>query len=113
MNESNQSTEGQPTGTHDNRRHFIVDLNTVFGLFGKSYFLIFYLGRHLHPRQREQLVNQRTASNWLVILMTLILLAGFVYGVSALVSWRLGNEGTSPGSAGSFTELNVSHTLNA
>lgn len=111
MNESTQGTEGQPTGAQDNRRHFMVDLNTVFGLFGKRYFLIFYLGRHLHPRQREQLVNQRTASNWLVVLIILILLAGFVYGVSAMVTWRLGNEGAAPGSAGSFTELNVSHTL--
>lgn len=86
----------------ENRRHFLVDINTVLSLFGKRYFLIFYFGRHLHPRQRAQLVNQRTAANWLVILVAGVLLAGFVYGVVELATWRMNGVDTAPG-AGSFT----------
>lgn len=93
------------TGDHaENRRHFLVDINTVFSLFGKRYFLIFYFGRHLHPRQRQQLVNQRRAGNWLVIVMILMLLAGAIYGIMELVTWRLGNSDAAPDSAGSFTQ---------
>lgn len=86
----------------DSRRHFLVDINTVFSLFGKRYFLIFYFGRHLHPRQRAQLVNQRKATNWLVIILAALVLAGFAYGLAELVTWRLNGAG-APGSAGSFT----------
>lgn len=88
----------------ENRRHFLVDINTVFGLFGKRYFLIFYFGRHLHPRQRAQLVNQRRAANWLVVALTALLLAGFVFGLIELVQWRT-NGGDQPAGAGSFTSL--------
>ncbi len=100
MNEPTQNAGGQ-----DNRRHFIVDINTVFGLLGKRYFLIFYFGRHLHPRQRDQLVNQRKASNWVVIILTLLLLAGFIFGVVEMIAWRLGHDSATPAGAGSFTEL--------
>lgn len=103
MNDSrhNGQTNG---GGADNRRHFMVDINTVFSLFGKRYFLIFYFGRHLHPRQREQLVNQRTLGNWLVVAFLLLVLAGFVYGAAQMVAWRLSNDAQAPAGAGSFTE---------
>ena len=100
MTEHNAAANGTP----DNRRHFLVDINTVFSLFGKRYFLIFYFGRHLHPRQRAQLVNQRTAANWLVVLVTVVLLAGFAYGLVELVMWRMNGAGLPEG-AGSFTAL--------
>lgn len=95
----------------DNRRHFLVDINTVFALFGKRYFLIFYFGRHLHPRQRQRLVNQRRAGNWLVILMVFALLAGAIFGIFELVTWRLDNDGAPPDSAGSFTQLVPEHAV--
>lgn len=99
------AANGSPTnGSADNRRHFLVDINTVFSLFGKRYFLIFYFGRHLHPRQRAQLVNQRTAANWLVILVALVMLAGFAYGIIELMMWRMNGAGMPEG-AGSFTAL--------
>ena len=98
-------------GYQENRRHFLVDINTVLGLFGKRYFLIFYFGRHLHPRQREQLVNQRRAGNWVVIFIILMLLAGFVLGVMEVIAWRMGNASDNPAGAGSFTELSEPHTL--
>jgi len=84
-----------------NRRHFWVDINTVLKLFGKRYFLIFYFGRHLHPRQRE-LVNQRTWGNWLVIIGAALLLAGFAYGAVEMVLWRMGPGAPLP-NTGSFT----------
>ncbi|HEY9164005.1 MAG TPA: hypothetical protein VIN57_05280 [Magnetovibrio sp.] len=93
----------------DNRRHFLVDINTVLSLFGKRYFLIFYFGKHLHPRQREQLVNQRTMGNWLAIGFVLLLLAGFAFGVWGMIMWRLGQNTALPASAGSFTELSTTH----
>lgn len=96
--------DSQTNGGQENRHHFLVDINTVLGLFGRRYFLIFYFGRHLHPRQREQLVNQR-AGNWLVLLVILVLLAGFVYGAWEMIAWRLDNA--SPAGAGSFTELSA------
>ena len=98
--------------TSDNRRHFLVDINTVFSLFGKRYFLIFYFGRHLHPRQRAQLVNQRTAANWLVVLVALVLLGGFVFGIAELLTWRMNGAG-APSGAGSFTALPISQTLSS
>lgn len=97
----------------DNRRHFLVDINTVLNLFGKRYFLIFYFGKHLHPRQREQLVNQRTVGNRLAITFVLLLLAGFVFGVWGMIMWRLGQDSAGPVGAGSFTELGTTHTPNA
>ena len=106
MSEPTQNPGHNP----ENRRHFLVDINTVFGLFGKHYFFIFYFGRHLHPRQREQLVNQRTGGNWLVIFLIVLLLAGFVLGAMEMIAWRLGNDSASPESAGSFTELNIAQT---
>jgi len=104
MNETTQAGV-QPAGYQESRRHFLVDINTIFSLFGKRYFLIFYFGRHLHPRQREQLVNQRTIGNWVVIAFVLLMLAGFLYGVVQLVSWRLSEGGMAPSGAGPFTEL--------
>ena len=92
-------------GQAERRRHFLVDINTVFGLLGKRYFLIFYFGRHLHPRQRNQLVNQRTASNWLVVIFVLLVITGFVFGVMELVAWRLGNDSAAPDVPASFTLL--------
>lgn len=87
----------------ENRHHFLVDINTVLNLFGKRFFLIFYFGRHLHPRQ-QTMVNQRTAGNWLVIVFVALLLAGFVYGVAQMVMWRM--DHASPLSGGnSFTHL--------
>lgn len=81
----------------ENRHHFLVDINTVLNLFGKRFFLIFYFGRHLHPRQ-QTMVNQRTAGNWLVIVFAALLLVGFVYGVAQMVMWRMDHE--SPLSGG-------------
>jgi len=73
----------------ENRNHFLVDINKVFSLFGKRYFVIFYFGRHLHPRQQAQLVNQHKAANWVVVLGAILLVAGFVYGLVELVAYRL------------------------
>jgi len=100
MNERTQNAGGQ-----DNRRCFIFDLHAVFGLLGGGSFLIFDFGLHLHPRQRDQLVNQRKASNWVVIILTLLLLAGFIFGVVEMIAWRLGHDSATPAGAGSFTEL--------
>ena len=105
MSEPTQHKD-QANGHTESRRHFLVDINTVFGLLGKRYFLIFYFGRHLHQRQREQLVNQRTAGNWMVIVFILLLLVGFVYGVIEIMAWRLGNDSASPQTPASFTQLN-------
>lgn len=110
MSEPTQSasqSDGQSNGQGESRRHFLVDINTVFGLFGKRYFLIFYFGRHLHPRQREQLVNQRRTGNWLVIIFILLLLTGLVVGTWQMVAWRLGHDKAGPADTGSFTELNI------
>ena len=96
MSEEN-SEQGRET-----RRHFLVDINTVLNLFGKRFFLIFYFGKHLHPRQTT-LVNQRTAGNWLVVLFVGILLAGFIYGIVQMVVWRLDHP-PAPG-GNSFTHL--------
>ncbi len=87
----------------ETRRHFLVDINTVLNLFGKRFFLIFYFGKHLHPRQ-QTLVNQRTTGNWLVMLFVGVLLAGFVYGVVQMVMWRLDHD-PAPGGSNSFTHL--------
>jgi hypothetical protein len=94
----------------DNRRHFLVDINTVLNFFGKRYFLIFYFGQHLHPRQREQLINQRKVGNRLAIALALLLLTGFVLGVWGMIMWRLGQDNAGPGDGGSFTELTRSPT---
>lgn len=91
----------------ESRRHFLVDINTVFRLFGKHYFLIFYFGRHLHPRQQTQLVNQRTAGNWLVMGLVVVLLAGFIYGVVQMVVWRLSTDAAAPSGTGSFTQFTI------
>lgn len=96
-----QSNDGKRAT--DNRRHFLVDINTVLSLFGKRYFLIFYFGKHLHPRQREQLVNQRTFGNGFVLIVALLVLAGFVFGVFEMAAWRLGQDSAAPAGAGSFT----------
>lgn len=98
--------EPKSGGAPESRRHFLVDINTVFSLFGKRYFVIFYLGRHLHPRQREQLVNQHRVGNGFVLLLLLLLFAGFVYGMLQMAAWRM-NNAQAPGSAGSFTERHV------
>ncbi len=79
----------KPSMPAASRRHFLVDFNTVLKLFGKRYFLIFYFGRHLHPRQQQKLVNQHKFANWLVLLFVIVLLGGFVFGATQLVSWRL------------------------
>ena len=76
----------------ENRNHFLVDINRVFSLFGKRYFIIFYFGRHLHPRQKEKLVNQKKAANWVVLLVALAILAGSAYALFELVAYRL-NQG--------------------
>lgn len=108
MSEPTQD-DGRANGHTESRRHFLVDINTVFGLLGKRYFLIFYFGRHLHPRQREQLVNQRTAGNWLVLALILLLVAGFVFGIMEIMAWRLGNDNASPETPASFTHLSDTH----
>lgn len=110
MSEPTHHTE-HTNDPRETRRHFLVDINTVFGLLGKRYFLIFYFGRHLHPRQREQLVNQRTAGNWLVIALILLLVAGFVFGIMEIMAWRLGNDSASPETPASFTHLSDTHLL--
>lgn len=102
-------TTPPPNRATDNRRHFLVDINTVLNLFGKRYFLIFYFGQHLHPRQREQLINQRKVGNRLAIALALLLLAGFVFGAWGMIMWRLGQDNAGPAGAGSFTELNRTH----
>lgn len=76
----------------ENRNHFLVDINKVLNLFGTRYFVIFYFGRHLHPRQQQQLVNQRRGANVVVIAIIALLLLGCVYGLLELVSYRL-NQG--------------------
>ncbi|MFQ5959283.1 MAG: hypothetical protein ACE5LF_07945 [Alphaproteobacteria bacterium] len=70
------------------RGHFWVDINKLFRIFGKRYFVIFYFGRHLHPRQ-SQLVNQRTWGNGAIVLLFLILLGGFAYGMVELTAYRM------------------------
>ncbi|MCW8837020.1 MAG: hypothetical protein OQJ99_11745 [Rhodospirillales bacterium] len=72
----------------NDRGHFIVDIHWVFNLLGKRYFLIFYLGRHLHPRQRE-LTNQHVWGNRFVFLLMILLVLGAIYGLTELVAYRL------------------------
>ena len=73
----------------ENRNHFLVDINKVISFFGTRYFLIFYFGRHLHPRQQQQLVNQRRSANGAVVFFILLVIAGFIFGLLELVSYRL------------------------
>ena len=73
----------------ENRNHFLVDINKVFSFLGTRYFVIFYFGRHLHPRQQQQLVNQRRGANWAVILLIFLVLAGCTYGLVELIAYRL------------------------
>lgn len=95
------NVEPSENANRDNRRHFLVDINTVLNLFGKQFFLIFYFGRHLHPRQQTQ-VNQRTFGNWLVIVFVLLLLLVSIYGAVQMVMWRMDQGDPIPGS---FTQL--------
>ena len=90
---SNENNDLNDNATSENRGHFLADINTVFPFLGKRYFLIFYFGRHLHPRQQNQLVNQRTMGNWIVILLMGALLFGFAYGALQVIDWRL-DQGT-------------------
>lgn len=99
---SEENTEQSAESEFEARRHFLVDINTVLNLFGKRFFLIFYFGKHLHPRQ-QTLVNQRTTGNWLVLLFVGVLVAGFVYGLVQMVVWRL-DHAPAPG-GNSFTHL--------
>jgi len=95
------NVEPSENNNRNNRRHFLVDINTVLNLFGKRFFLIFYFGRHLHPRQQSQ-VNQRTMGNWLVIMFVLLLVVGSIYGAVQMVMWRIDQGDHQPGS---FTQL--------
>ena len=88
MNPQDDKAELPAKRITDNRSHFLVDINTVFPFIGKRYFLIFYFGRHLHPRQTQR-VNQRRAANWFIVLLLVAGLVGIVYGIAELVSWRL------------------------
>ncbi len=89
MNDPEKLQSTKPNMYSGNRRHFLVDFNGVFNLFGKRYFMIFYFGRHLHPRQQKKLVNQRKFANWLVLLFVVVFVGGFVLGITQLVYWRL------------------------
>ena len=101
MSGQNDSSNG--ANGSENRGHFLVDINTVFPFLGKRYFLIFYFGRHLHPRQKDQLVNQRTLGNWAVIVLLGALLFGFVYATSQIIGWRLDQGSSTP--SGASTQL--------
>lgn len=100
MTEPNTEPSVEPR-ENSNRRHFLVDINTVLNFFGKQFFLIFYFGRHLHPRQQSQ-VNQRTFGNWLVIIFVLLLVVVSIYGAVQMVMWRMDQGAHQPGS---FTHL--------
>ncbi len=97
MPNKNDSPNGNASS--ENRGHFIVDINTVFPFLGKRYFLIFYFGRHLHPRQQDQLVNQRTMGNWVVVLLLGAMLFGFIYASLQIIDWRLNKDTAQPGGA--------------
>ena len=101
MSGQNDSSNG--ANGSENRGHFLVDINTVFPLLGKRYFLIFYFGRHLHPRQKNLLVNQRTLGNWAVIVILGAVLFGFAYGAAQIIGWRLDQESSAP--SGASTQL--------
>ncbi len=108
MNVSSENGGHNGNTTPENRGHFLVDINTVFPFLGKRYFLIFYFGRHLHPRQQNQLVNQRTMGNWAVILLMGALLFGFAYAALQIIDWRL-DQSTAPPS-GASTHVLPPHT---
>lgn len=100
---SSQNGNQNASSGPENRGHFLVDINTVFPFLGKRYFLIFYFGRHLHPRQKDQLVNQRTLGNWAVIAIMGALFFGFIYGASQVIGWRLEHGSSTP--SGASTQL--------
>ncbi len=90
VNEASPAMTGLIDG--QNRSHFLVDINKLFRFLDKRYFVIFYFGRHLHPRQRR-LVNQRTWGNRIFFLLIAGVFGGMIYGGSALVAYRVNQDG--------------------